>query len=146
MNLDRTTRKEIIQLMMPFVNNTSSQNALISSVFFTDPLANEVQAGATPKEFSEKFLKRFVNEQIDGDPVIVILLEEIRERVGTNKQAQIDDILRRLRLSGDANTKSSQTSGTQPNQGTNTSIQIGGSVSGSNINIGGTQHITNDDS
>ena len=139
MQPDRKTRKQIKKLLLPFVQGSAQQNAMLTAVFFDHPARNQINVGTPPDPFAEEVIRRAAGETIDGEPGIYVLLEELHDRVGKTKQQEIEAIRAGLRLGGSARPSDAGRSSTGSGSQT---FNIGGNITGENVNIGGTQHIS----
>ena len=101
MKLNRETRKEIIGLLVQHVNGASQQNAMLSAIFFDHPARYGIPSGTDSKTFAVTLLEAASRETIDGEPGVIVLLDELRGRVGVDKGREIDAMIAQLRLVGD---------------------------------------------
>ncbi|MEL7234794.1 MAG: hypothetical protein AAGK74_09880, partial [Chloroflexota bacterium] len=90
--------------------------------------------------FAFNFMDILADETIDSKPALIVLLEEIRKQVGSEKQTQIDELMARLRMGGGSQNTPPQrsTPASEPKSQTISGLR------GTNINIGGTQTIHGD--
>ncbi|MEM6281819.1 MAG: hypothetical protein AAF787_06475 [Chloroflexota bacterium] len=138
-NLTRTTRNRIADLMKPFVGDRNEQQAFVQRVMWGHNAIDRVEYTGSAQTFSSNFMTLLSDEVIDDKPAILVLLEEIHMQVGSDKQEQVNEIIAELRLSSSEPPRKTPTPGNDTSSNSQTTTVS--RVSGTNVNIGGTQTI-----
>ena len=116
---------------------------MLSAIFFNHPARHSIPSGTDSKTFAVTLLEAAANETIEGEPGVIVLLDELRGRVGTNRGREIDALIAKLRLASEAEDEQFVTPPSAGSSG-GMNFNISGNISGRNVNMGGTQHISGD--
>jgi hypothetical protein len=138
---NRTTYKEIVDLLIPFFNSTNDRKSLLHVALYGSPVLNQINYEGSAQPFTVNLITTLLNfGSTDGRHTILHLLDAAQNQVGADKQQQIAELKQKL---GDDT--SSLTSPATPSQGSPTGTTQNfniGSITAENVNIGGTQNIT----
>lgn len=91
--LSRSSHDRIVELIIPLVRTESERSGLLSSAFSDHPaLIDRVNLSGSPSAFAAHLLQTLLDygEVEPGVPAVWRLLDSLRERVGQDKQRQID--------------------------------------------------------
>ncbi len=98
MIIDRATRQQLIDMLTPHVSTVRERRAILGAAFLGTSLLDTITLEGTPRDFASNLIIASLNYgELDGDPAIIPVLEEIKARVGHDKQRQIDALIDQLR-------------------------------------------------
>jgi predicted acylesterase/phospholipase RssA len=95
---------QIIEFLTPEMDDAGDRKALIQSALHNSPILGRIRWDGATRSFTVHLmllLDQF-GEVAPGKPAIVALLEKAREQVGADKQAQVDNLLARLKSSANS--------------------------------------------
>ena len=87
--------KDTVTFITPFMQTESQRQALVAMTFQGNPLLNRVNWTGNARTFTVQLVQLLVDfgDLQAGQPAIVALLTELRNEVGTDKQAKLDDLI-----------------------------------------------------
>jgi hypothetical protein len=90
--------KQISELLRPAMGDAADRKALIESAFVGSRLLEQIQWDGAARTFTTRLVRLLdqFGEISPGRLALVALLEEYRQEVGTNVQAEIDGLLSKL--------------------------------------------------
>lgn len=97
MQIDRTTRLELIDMLTPHMQTIADRQALLSAALHGTRLLDLIPPEGAARTFASRIIVESLNfGEIDpGVPAILPILHEIKMRVGKNKATEIDALIRR---------------------------------------------------
>lgn len=90
--LDRATRDELIDLLAPFLKSESDRRALLSTALFGVPVLDQINYASATDTFTTDLIDKLeaYSEIEPGKKALWAVLEEVRRKVGVDKQRRID--------------------------------------------------------
>jgi len=94
--------KDVIDLLLPYMNDGNDRRALVESALFGCRVLNQIDWNGNAYTFTVNLIRTLLNfgECAPGRPAVVLLLEALKQQVGVNKQGQIDGLLYTYSSSG----------------------------------------------
>ncbi len=144
-SLDRETFNEVVKLLVPLLGEGDRQG-IVQLAFADTNLPQMISFGGNAQAFTVLLVRKALDygQVKPGEEALAILLETVKPNVGLVDRNRIDEII--AQLSGSTPASSSAQPASTPTPQGNTTINIGGSVTGSNVNIGGNQTFSGDTS
>lgn len=124
MIIDRATRQQLIDMLTPHVSTVRERRAILGAAFLGTSLLDTITLEGTPRDFASNLIIASLNYgELDGDPAIIPVLDEMKARVGHDKQRQIDALIDQLRGNTPPGTNPVAQQGT-PSQRTSSKVNV----------------------
>jgi Effector-associated domain 8 len=88
--------KDLIDLLLPNMSDTGDRRALVESALFGCPVLSQINWTGSARTFTVNLVGTLLTygECAPGRPVVVLLLEELKQQVGVNQHAKIDLLIK----------------------------------------------------
>ena len=98
MHLDRKTRQQLIDALTPHVQGVAERRAILGAALHGTRLYHLIDIEGKPRNFASQLIVDSLNhgELDSGEPAILPVLYEIRERVGRDQKRAIDALMRQV--------------------------------------------------
>jgi formylglycine-generating enzyme required for sulfatase activity len=97
-SLNQATFQAIINLLIPYCQNPGSREAWIRSALFGCEALNQIEWTGAAREFTFRLVQQLLlfGECEPGKNTLVMLLDGLKAEVGSDKQAQIDQLIAQI--------------------------------------------------
>jgi hypothetical protein len=96
--MDKAQFDQIVSLLIPHMQDGNGRSALVHSALFNADVLPQIDWSGPPQSFTENLTRKLISfgEFPPGKSSVVTLLEEVRRRVGADRQRQIDLLIAEL--------------------------------------------------
>ncbi|MEL6271428.1 MAG: hypothetical protein AAFR22_16590 [Chloroflexota bacterium] len=92
---NRQLYNDVVDFITPYVQSTGTRRSLVLEAFWDEAIVNRVDYSGSPADFASHLVD--TARTYDDNEAIIRLLQALRNDVGTNKQAELDGLIQRLR-------------------------------------------------